>query len=148
MLFREATLAHIPQLQKVRRAVKENVLSNPALVTDAHCADYLTKRGKGWVCEVDGTVVGFSIVSLSDKNVWALFVHPDYEGRGIGRKLQHLMLQWYFRQTKEKLWLSTEAHSRAAAFYKKSGWTEVGWHNQQELKFEITFNDWKQHFSV
>lgn len=85
MHFRAARPADIPQIQIVRHSVRENVLSNPALVTDADCEDYLTRRGKGWVAEVDGRIVGFSIVSVLERNVWALFVHPDFEGRGVGK---------------------------------------------------------------
>ena len=54
MNFREATVTDIPQIQRVRNAVKENVLSDPALVSDTDCIDYITRRGKGWVCEADG----------------------------------------------------------------------------------------------
>ncbi|MCW3121482.1 MAG: family N-acetyltransferase, partial [Flavipsychrobacter sp.] len=57
MIFREATVADIPQIQIVRNSVKENMLSNPALVSDADCEEYITKRGKGWVCEIDNTIV-------------------------------------------------------------------------------------------
>ena len=39
MHFREAGLNDIAQIQVVRHAVKENILSDPALVTDADCAD-------------------------------------------------------------------------------------------------------------
>ena len=143
MLIREAVVADIPQLHVIRNSVTENVLSDPRLVTDAHYIDYLTRRGKGWVCEVNKTAVGFSIVSLADKNVWALFVLPEYKGKGIGKKLQHQMLQWYFTQTNETIWLSTETNSHAAQFYRRTGWMEVGWHNEQELKFEMTYADWK-----
>ncbi len=52
MLFREATIDDIKQIQIVRHSVKENVLSNPLLVTAADCENFLTVRGKGWVCEV------------------------------------------------------------------------------------------------
>ena len=57
MIFREATLADITQIQIVRHAVKENVLSNPALVTDADCEEFITHRGKGWVCEIENVIV-------------------------------------------------------------------------------------------
>ena len=57
--FREACIEDIPQIQIVRHSVKENVLSDPALVTDEDCKEFLTIRGKGWVCEIDGTIVGF-----------------------------------------------------------------------------------------
>jgi GNAT superfamily N-acetyltransferase len=88
MIFREARKKDISQLMVVvRLAVKENTLSNPLLVTDADCERYLFKRGKGWVCGEDGKVLGFSIVDMEDSNIWALFVHPDHEGKGIGKTL-------------------------------------------------------------
>ena len=64
MLFREASIPDIPQIQIVRNSVRENTLSDPGLVTDADCADYLTRRGKGWVCTVDDLVVGFWSATL------------------------------------------------------------------------------------
>ncbi|RZJ31982.1 MAG: GNAT family N-acetyltransferase, partial [Chryseobacterium sp.] len=73
------------------------------------------------------------------------FLEPEYERRGIGQRLQRLMLDWYFTQTKETVWLSTAPQSRAAAFYKKAGWVETGTYGKGELKFEMTINDWQQH---
>src|SRR3954470_24786972 len=113
MLYREAIISDIPAIQVVRHSVKENVLSDPALVTDKDCEDYLFSRGKGWVCEVDGIIVGFSIADLVDDNIWALFVHPDHEKKGIGRELHDRMLNWYFAREKQKVWLSTAPDSRA-----------------------------------
>jgi GNAT superfamily N-acetyltransferase len=143
MLFREAILADIPQIQIVRHAVKENVLSNPALVTDEDCADFITRRGKGWVAVEDGEIVGFAIVDLVEHNIWALFLRPEFEGRGIGKRLQALMLDWYFGQTRETVWLGTSPHTRAEGFYRRSGWTEVGIHGKGEIKFEMRYEDWK-----
>jgi GNAT superfamily N-acetyltransferase len=148
MIFREATIADIPQMQIVRHSVKENILSNPALVTDKDCEDYLTSRGKGWVCENNGLVVGFAIVDLIDKNIWALFVHPDFEGKGIGKKLHDTMLGWYFNQTKETVWLSTAFNTKAENFYRKAGWKEVGKHGKNEIKFEMHFDDWNTQHEV
>ncbi|HEX4875854.1 MAG TPA: GNAT family N-acetyltransferase, partial [Chitinophagaceae bacterium] len=73
MGLREATLNDIKEMQRIRNAVKENVLSDPALVKDEDVADYISKRGKGWVVEENDYLLGFAIVSLADKNVWALF---------------------------------------------------------------------------
>ncbi|WP_240337043.1 GNAT family N-acetyltransferase [Rufibacter psychrotolerans] len=147
MTFREATLRDIPQIQQVRHSVKENVLSDPSLVTDADCAEYLTQRGKGWVCEVEGVIVGFSIADLKDHNIWALFVQPEFEGKGIGRTLHDLMLDWYFAQTQEPVWLGTQPQSRADAFYRRTGWQEVGTHGKGETKFEMTFERWANRLS-
>ena len=143
MIYREAEITDIPQMHVVRTSVKENVLSNPDLITEQDYVDYLTKRGKGFVCEIDKIIAGFSIVDLVDKNVWALFVDPAFEGKGIGRKLHHLMLNWYFNQTTETIWLGTEPQTRAASFYRKNGWKENGMHGKNEIKFEMCFEDWQ-----
>jgi len=146
MIFREATLEDIRQIQTIRNSVKENMLSDPALVTDSDCADYLTVRGKGWVCMIENRLVGFSIVDLKDKNIWALFVQPGFENIGIGKKLHGIMLEWYFNQTKETVWLGTAPGTRAEKFYRKAGWKEVGVHGKGEIKFEMSYNDWKGRF--
>jgi GNAT superfamily N-acetyltransferase len=142
MIFREAEINDIAQIQFVRNAVKENRLSDPALVPDKDVEEYMTKRGKGWVCEMEEKIVGFAIVDLIANNVWALFVHPDFETMGIGKKLHQAMMDWYFLQTKEKIWLGTEPKSRAEKFYRMQGWKEVGIHGKGEIKFEMDFGTW------
>lgn len=142
MIFREALVSDIPQIQVVRHSVKENVLSDPSLVTDKDCEEFLTVRGKGWVCVVDEVVVGFSIADVKEKNVWALFVQPDYEGRRIGKRLHKEMLDWYFTKTKETIWLGTSPNTRAEKFYRMNGWREVGVHGKGEIKFEMSYEDW------
>lgn len=144
MIFREANNKDIPQIQVVRNAVKENTLSNPALVPDKDVDDYMNNRGKGWVCELDGTIVGFAIISINDRNVWALFVQPGYDKKGIGRKLHNLMMDWYFSQTDQSAWLGTAPGTRAEHFYRKAGWKETGIHGKGEIKFEMTQKDWQK----
>lgn len=141
MLFREATVADIPQIQVVRNAVVENRLSDPALVSDADCEAFMTQRGKGWVCEVDGRIAGFAIADLQENNIWALFLHPDFEKQGIGRRLHNTMLDWYFATGKTHVWLGTAPGTRAEAFYRKAGWRTAGMHGK-ELKFELTDTEW------
>jgi len=53
------------------------------------------------------------------------------------------MLDWYFSQTKEKIWLSTDPVSRAEQFYRMNGWVEAGIHGKREIKFEMSFEDWQ-----
>lgn len=142
MIFREAKISDITQIQIVRNAVKENVLSKPSLVTYKDCEEFLTVRGKGWVCVVDEVIVGFSIADLEEKNIWALFVHPDHEAKGIGKRLHKEMLDWYFSKTKETVWLGTAPNSRAENFYRVNGWKEVGVHGKGEIKFEMSYEDW------
>lgn len=142
MNFREARVEDIPQMQIVRNSVKENTLSNPALVTDKDCVDFITRRGKGWVCEIENRVVGFAIVDLQENNIWALFIQPGFEGRGIGRKLHDDMLDWYFAKTKSTVWLGTAPNTRAELFYRKAGWKQTGMRANGEIKFEMTAGTW------
>ena len=148
MKFREAQLIDIPAIQVVRNAVKENTLSDPALVPDTDVADYITRRGKGWVCETNNSIAGFAIVSVADKNVWALFIDPCYEGLGIGKILHREMLNWYFSQANETLWLGTAPGTRAEKFYREAGWAEAGIHGRGEVKFEMTAEQWRRHFPI
>lgn len=148
MIFRTAVKTDIPQIQVVRNAVKENRLSNPALVSDSDVENFITQRGKGWVCEMDNTIVGFAIADLQDNNIWALFIHPDHEGKGIGKKLHSLMLDWYFSQGKENVWLGTAPDTRAEKFYRNAGWKENGMHGSKEIKFEMTSAAWSKLKSI
>ena len=148
MEFRQAVSSDIPQIQIVRNAVKENTLSNPALVTDADCEDFINRRGRGWVCLIDKKVVGFSIVDLIGQNVWALFVHPEHERKGIGRGLHDLMMDWYFNQTDKPIWLGTAPNTRAEEFYRRTGWVETGTHGKGEIKFEMTKDAWTKNRKI
>lgn len=142
MTIREATVNDIKQIQIVRNSVTENTLSDPSFVADEDCAEFLTVRGKGWVCEIENEIVGFSIVDLTGNNIWALFLKPEYEKQGIGRQLHDIMLDWYFEQTTANVWLGTSPGTRAEQFYRKAGWKEIGTHGKGEIKFEMTYNDW------
>jgi GNAT superfamily N-acetyltransferase len=144
MVIREAHIDDIKQIQFVRNSVKENALSNPNLVTDEDCRMFLTERGKGWVCEVNGQVVGFSIADLLGRNIWALFVQPGFDKQGIGRQLHDIMMDWYFDQAQESVWLGTAPGTRAEAFYRKAGWHETGTHGKGEIKFEMSYKDWRK----
>src|SRR5205085_11279470 len=87
MLYREATINDIEQLHSIRMGVRENKLINPLLVTEANYINFLTVLGKGWLCEINNVIAGFAIIDLKRNNVWALFIRPGYEKKGIGRTL-------------------------------------------------------------
>lgn len=129
-------------MQRVRNSVTENALSNPDLIPPEAYKEYILQRGKAWVCEVGDKVVGFSVLDLLEHNIWALFLDPDHEKQGIGRQLHDNMLNWYFSHTKTTLWLGTAPATRAESFYKKAGWTAIGKHGKNEIKFEMTYANW------
>ena len=53
------------------------------------------------------------------------------------------MLDWYFKQTKTNIWLGTSPNTRAEKFYRKAGWKEIGTHGKGEIKFEMSYENWK-----
>lgn len=144
MVYREAITSDIDQMHILRISVKENVLSDPALIRHEDYFEYLNNRGKGWVCSSEGKILGFAIADLLDNNIWALFVQPDHEKKGIGKKLHDEMLQWYFSNTEKKIWLTTAPGTRAEQFYLNAGWKVVGKKPNGEIHFEMEFNDWSE----
>jgi GNAT superfamily N-acetyltransferase len=144
MIFREATTSDIEEMHGVRMSVKENRLSNPSIVTEADYLKFLTVEGKGWVCESNNAILGLAIIDTKRNNIWGLFVHPEHEGKGIGKRLFNLLTDWHFNRKQESLWLGTAPNTRAAAFYRKSGWTETGMQQNGEIRFELTYGDWKK----
>lgn len=122
MVFREAKVEDIPALSGIRLSVTENVLSDPRKVTPEMYAAYLSQSGKGWLCEVGGEAVGFSVASRRDASIWALFVRPGYEGRGIGTRLLKLATDWLFEMGAPSISLSTGANTRADRLYERQGW--------------------------
>ncbi|MET4106887.1 GNAT family N-acetyltransferase [Hymenobacter sp. UYP22] len=148
MLYRLAHPADIPALTEVRLAVRENVLRNHALVTEADYRAYLTQRGRGWVAETAGRVVGFAIADAQQHSIWALFVHPNFDKQGIGKTLHRLLLNWYFAQTDHTIWLTTSPGTRAEEFYHRQGWQATGRTSSGEVRFELTKERWNEKSAV
>ncbi len=137
MVFREAQVEDIPALSEIRLSVSENVLSDPRKVTTEMYADYLSVSGKGWLCEVDGVTVGFSVASLSDASIWALFVRPGYEGRGVGTRLLKLATGWLFEMGASSISLNTEANTRADSVYESLGWKRGEINSDGEVSYRL-----------
>lgn len=126
----------VAQIQRVRHSVRENRLTSRA-IADAEVVDAIERTGRGWVVEIDGRIVGFAIGNAESGNIWALFVEPEHEGRGVGRRLHDAMVAWLWSRGVQRLWLSTEAGTRAQRFYEAAGWSNGGPLPSGELLFEL-----------
>ncbi len=127
----------VPAAHVIRLAVRENRLSDPSVVTEQDYHDFLTRDTMSWVCELDGELAGFVMVDVEKCNLWALFVAPEHEGKGIGRALHETMITAYLKH-RDVLRLTTAPETRAAQFYRKAGYTEQGrTTNRKELIFEL-----------
>ena len=111
-MLRQADARDIPVIQRVRASVRENRLVS-TVVTDDDVRTAIELTGRGWVVESGGEVVAFAIGNATDGNIWALFVHPDHERRGHGRRLLDTVVSWLWSQGLERLWLTTPCFMRA-----------------------------------
>jgi GNAT superfamily N-acetyltransferase len=134
-LLRQATVADVPGIQRVRHSVRENRLVS-IMISDETVRREIEDTGRGWVIESAGEVVAFAIGNATNGNIWALFVEPDHERRGHGRLLHDTMVEWLWSRGLQRLWLTTEPGTRAQSFYEKAGWQCVGSTASGELRFE------------
>jgi GNAT superfamily N-acetyltransferase len=141
MTMRLATLADIDAMHRVRMSVRENTLSDPRRIDHGQYRAMLQERGRGWVYEVDGTIIGFAVADHSRRNMWALFVAPGFERRGIGRALHDAAVTWLFERSREALWLNTGRDTRAEQFYAAAGWRRTGVEETGELRLELAYEN-------
>ena len=133
--LRPAQLGDWDEVQDLRLSVTENRLSDPSRVTRSMYHDYILDRGRGWVAEADGAILGFCIAAL-DGEVWALFVRPGCEGRGVGQALMRACVDWLTEQGVGEAMLETGAGTRAEAFYRRFGWIEAG-RSRHDITFKL-----------
>ena len=122
MLMRQARRADIPGMHRVRKAVRENRLTS-SVIREEHYVPEIEVTGRGWVIEDEGEIVAFGIGNRDTQSIWALFVDPDHEGKGYGRRLHDAMVDWLFSQGLQRIWLCTEPGTRAQRFYEAAGWS-------------------------
>jgi ribosomal protein S18 acetylase RimI-like enzyme len=98
-------------------------ISNPGMVT--------------LLSEVEGRIVGYAQVRwdrapgcVSAKHpgeIQRLYVVKDMHGKGIAQELMHACIRELEQRGADAVWLGVWEHNpRAIAFYKKSGFVEVG----------------------
>jgi GNAT superfamily N-acetyltransferase len=137
MTIRPATFPDIPDMMRIRMSVTENRLADPSRVQPHHCREMLS-AGIGWVCEMDDSVAGFAIPDTRQGSIWALFVDPAHERKGIGRRLHDTMVEWLFAAGHSSIWLTTDPDTRAEQFYRAAGWRAVAITEDGEIRFELT----------
>ena len=130
-------------MSAIRLAVTENVLSDPGRITATMYEDYLDHAGRGWVAEIEGVIVAFSYADSIDGSIWALFVRPGWEGRGLARHLLGLAVDWLFATGHASVALTTAAGTRADRFYAAQGWHRMGLCDDgRNVEYVLHRDDW------
>src|SRR5262249_37320663 len=133
-MIRRATRADRPRISEIRFAVRENRPSNPLAI--GTLTDWLFENSTFWVWDEDGAIQGFSAADPRDGSICALFIHPSYERRGIGRALLALACDLLKDRGHVTAMLTTAAGTRAERFYRAGGWTELGRKANGQIVFQ------------
>jgi GNAT superfamily N-acetyltransferase len=134
-MIRKATIDDRPRISEVRLAVRENRLSQASVAKVDETADWIFGNAAFWVWEEDGAIQGFAVADPRDGTIFGLFIHPDYEGRGIARALLPRACEDLRAAGFAEAMLTTDPGTRAERFYRQNGWEETGRQDNGEIVF-------------
>lgn len=129
-VVRVATVGDIEALFEIRTSVVQNHLSREQMtelgIIPQVLADSINEAPCAWIAEVQGKPAAFSMVDLAEGEVFAMFVLPAYENRGLGRLLMAVAEQALFEHH-EEIFLITDGRGdvRANGFYQRLGWSVI-----------------------
>ena len=89
--IRPIAISDISKTFRVCTATDENRLTSAQLtalgITESSVSEKLLGSYKGWLCEEQGSVVGFAMGDRSSGEMWVIAVLPTHIRRGIGGRL-------------------------------------------------------------
>ena len=102
--------------------------------------NHILTQNRVWVVEVDRRTVAF--MAMKDDFIDQLYIHPDYQRRGIGKALLNFARQ----QSPEHVWLYTlQVNVNARTFYEKNGFVveKLGVSPPPELEPDVEYH-WRK----
>ena len=128
--IRQATPEDAEQILEVRLSVRENVLTPQRLEElgiHVESVAEMIRSTHSTHCAFEGDrMVGFSMGDLAAGVVFALFVRPDSEGTGLGKRLLGIVVEELWQRGHPRLTLGTGPGTRAYTFYQRQGWRPTG----------------------
>lgn len=82
-----------------------------------------------WLIELDREVLGYGVMSvvIDESHILNLCIHPDWQSRGLGRKLIQRLFKIARQHAAETAFLEVRESNRAAlALYQRLGFVEIG----------------------
>jgi GNAT superfamily N-acetyltransferase len=132
MIIREVKPSDIDDIFVIRTSTVENDFTMAQLaeidITPESVSGWLKGDVKGWLCEVEGKKVGFTLGDGGTGEMLVVAVLPGYESRGVGKGLLRAVQDWLFEMGHETLWLwsNPDPNVRAHGFYRRLGWLPTG----------------------
>ncbi len=133
LVFREEREEDIEATLEMRGRTRENpvtreYLASLGITPESVAAEFRAGTAAGWVCLDGGRIVGFSGADAEHGEVVVVAVLPEYEGRGVGKRLLALAVEWLRSRGHGQLWLAAnpDPAGRSHGFYRRLGWRPTG----------------------
>lgn len=140
LALRLAALPDVPAMHRIRTSVTENILSDGSTFGHDDYVPFLSSDGETWVAELDDQMAGFGAIDRRDSSIWALFVAPEFESRGVGKALLNQLVQRAQLLGMRALHLTTTPGTRAEQFYIRQGWQLAGTAPKDEVLLQYNFD--------
>jgi len=131
--FRSAIPADATECVAIRGQTRENAISTERLtaigITEQTWAEDIRSGAlPGHVCLSKGKIVGYCFGAVATGEVVVVALLPEFEGRGIGRRLLKLVLRDLMEHGHRRLFLgcSKDPSARSYGFYRHLGWRPTG----------------------
>ena len=82
-----------------------------------------------WVMEIDGEVIGYGVMSVAagEAHILNICIQPDFQGRGLGRKIMHRLVTLARDHGVDTMFLEVRYSNRVAQIlYESEGFNEIG----------------------
>jgi ribosomal protein S18 acetylase RimI-like enzyme len=133
LTFREGQPRDIPEMFALRERTRENPISPEELAQlgitpELSTAAMATGRSRSWVCLQGSSLVGFATGDSVSGEILVVAVSPDFEGRGVGKRLLRSVMESLRSAGCDRLWLaaSPDPSVRSYGFYRHLGWQPTG----------------------
>jgi L-amino acid N-acyltransferase YncA len=133
LTYRRAAPSDIAACIELRGKTRENAVSVERLrtlgVTHASwSAEVASGDLPGYVCEDEGRIVGYVFADKQSGEIVVLALLPEWEARGIGKKLLGMIVADFAQLGFQRLFLgcSSDPKVRSYGFYRHLGWKSTG----------------------
>lgn len=121
---------------------KENAKSNGSFFTKNHMCNYIKKRVKFFVILDNETVAGGIGILAEDDHckVKKLFVTPEYQNLGVGKKLMDFVEEYTKSMSKSKVKLGMIRENESLhRFYEKCGYIDKKISHNKKMNLNVAF---------
>lgn len=133
MEYRPASPEDTAECVAIRGKTRENAFNEEQLrsigiTAESWAENIRTGALPGYLCIVDGNIIGYCFGSRETGEIEVLIVLPDFEDRGIGRELLQRTSRRLAELGHRRLYLGCSPYptSRSYGFYRRLGWKSTG----------------------